>query len=438
MKAAWDALGYRGTIFLQAVAIIGIVFFTALSCTELTGGTRGMNSFVATALAACLTYPYVSFRPVTFAVFWLAIVAWLLLRDRRLGERSSTVWFIIPITILLANIHLVVVMVPIWVTCLSAAALWEMHGQPEDRPERVRRARRYGLLLLGAALACLATPMFPGAARSAWDYQFHDVMVHSGFITEMQPVYSGLRGIITLLVVTGLLLWALCRRKKVRLGEWLWVLAGAALMLRLGRFAPMFAIIAAPLLAATLPPLNDAVLRSRFMRIVLICVVTMGLLKLALDFPRPSESLDAFLTKDDTVAYPTAAVRFVRKNITPRHHRLINEFTWGGYLGWRLGDRYQILLDGRTQVFPADFWQALFSGANNHKRKSSPGQMGTWRSCLRPGANSKSPCTSWDGEPSTRIRMRSCSSHLIPLRPSPIDCAHATGPICRECGASLA
>jgi hypothetical protein len=40
--------------------------------------------------------------------------------------------------------------------------------------------------------------------------------------------------------------------------------------------------------------------------------------------------------------------------------RLINEFTWGGYLEWRFRDRYQALLDGRTQCFSPELWRVTY------------------------------------------------------------------------------
>ena len=49
--------------------------------------------------------------------------------------------------------------------------------------------------------------------------------------------------------------------------------------------------------------------------------------------------------------------------------RLINEFTWGGYLEWRLGDRFQTLLDGRTQVFSGDFWRATYLNGSQPRRR---------------------------------------------------------------------
>jgi hypothetical protein len=51
------------------------------------------------------------------------------------------------------------------------------------------------------------------------------------------------------------------------------------------------------------------------------------------------------------------------------HGQLLNEFTWGGYLGWRLGDTYKVLLDGRTQLFTNDFWRKTYIGGDDVRAK---------------------------------------------------------------------
>src|SRR5205823_3517174 len=105
---------------------------------------------------AFLTIPFISFRPITFAMLLLAIVGWLLMRERRREKPTRAVWWIIPITALLANVHLVAVLVPIWIACLLIG----------DR----RRRKHYAALLATTVLACLATPMLPGMIRTALFY----------------------------------------------------------------------------------------------------------------------------------------------------------------------------------------------------------------------------------------------------------------------------
>jgi len=89
--------------------------------------------------------PYLSFRPVTAAVLLLAVVMLLIARDRRMGERSAAVWWVIPLTVLMVNVHLFACAVPLYVGVLLLGALWERRGamEPPDWPEGDRRVRRH-------------------------------------------------------------------------------------------------------------------------------------------------------------------------------------------------------------------------------------------------------------------------------------------------------
>jgi hypothetical protein len=64
----------------------------------------------------------------------------------------------------------------------------------------------------------------------------------------------------------------------------------------------------------------------------------------------------------DTPGFPCEAAAFVEQNIPPSNGRILNDFTWGGYLDWRLAPTYQTFLDGRTQCFPPTFWQQTCMG----------------------------------------------------------------------------
>ena len=56
------------------------------------------------------------------ALVLLALISWLILRDRKLGERSKAVWFAVPLTALLINLHPFAIVVPMWVGALLAGA----------------------------------------------------------------------------------------------------------------------------------------------------------------------------------------------------------------------------------------------------------------------------------------------------------------------------
>jgi hypothetical protein len=388
MDCLWRAGGWRAAILAQAIFQAAFITFIALACRarpahvprksrfasdEFTTDPTvpgALESAVAAAAAAFLSLAYLSFRPVTAALVLLALCGWLIVRDRRSGERTAAVWFLIPLTVLLINLHLYAVLVPMWIGALWVGAILERRwADPEHRPEAERRASRYGWLLVATGAACLATPMLPGVISTAFHYQAGDPMVASGFIAEMRPFYHGVMGNIAAGVVAVMTLFALINFRRLRIGDWLWLALGAAFLLRLGRFAPTFAIIAAPIFARTLMKFSPRILARPAVCALMALVLAAGLVRLCMDFPRSSATFDTWLNRHGkgTPGYPCAAADYIAANVNPATGQLINEFTWGGYLEWRLGDRYQTLLDGRTQCFAPEFWVATYLGSEKDR-----------------------------------------------------------------------
>jgi hypothetical protein len=363
MKWLWDTGGYRLTLLARAAMVALTVLFVALASLQLahrgrrdSDPTRYMSVVLAMAVFAFFAFPHLSFRPATAAILLMAVCAWLFLRDRAVAERSKAVWLVIPITALMINLHLSAIVIPMWVGALFAGALIEYRSARDPRS-----IRRYAILLISSALACLATPLLPGVIAAAWHYQARDVMVASHLITEMAPIWSGIGGAITMGLVALLFLAAWKGRRQLRIGEWLWLIVGLVLMLRLGRFAPIFALIAAPVLGATIPRMSDKPLVRGPIQIVIALALLSFVVRVAARFPARDLSLCDWLNRDYLLfRYPCVAADWVEANISPRldsrSGRLINEFNWGGYLEWRLGPQFQTLLDGRTQLFTADFW----------------------------------------------------------------------------------
>ncbi len=377
MKWTWDTGGYRLSLLLRAAMVSATTLFIALACLRFAGKDRRFNCVVAMIYFAYLSLPYLSFRPATAAIALLALCAWLLIRDRKLDERSRAVWLLIPLTALTINIHLTAVVIPMWTGAMLAGALFEQHLHRKTwfrRPSRLsspKSARasersdllsnpitRYALLFIACSFACCLTPMLPGAIQTALHYQSSDIMVNraQAVIAEMKPIYrgSGAPIALTLLALVYILAY---RNRKTRPGELLCLLIGTILMLRLGRFAPIFGMFAAPLLAASMPALSDKPLTRRPVQIGIAALLILFSARIIKDFPPPSMSLSAWLNRPDIqFPYPTESADYVDANIPPHSGRLLNDFTWGGYLEWRLGNKYQTLLDGRTQLFTADFW----------------------------------------------------------------------------------
>ena len=364
MRAVWSRGGYRAAVAVQAVMQAAFVLLLAGACGEAVvvrphrsrglqpAGGYATRAAVATAAGVYLSLPYLSFRPVTLALTLMAAALWLTLRDRRRGCRTRSVWLVVPITAVMANVHLYALLMP------AAAAALVVGDAIDHRPKR-----RAALLAAAVAVASAATPMLPGVIHTALFYGTRDAMVSGPVIAEMRPWGRDAGSVVAL----SLLLVGVVRAKgRVPTGVLLWVAGATAAVLMLGRFAPVLALAACPPLAAGLPVRSDRVLGRRpvvgaLAGVLLACGVRIGLA-----FPTARVPLSAWLDRlgPDVPGYPCAAADFVADHVAPVTGRVVNEFTWGGYLGWRLGDRWQVLLDGRTQVFPEKLWRSTYLGSD--------------------------------------------------------------------------
>jgi hypothetical protein len=353
MKWVWDTGGYRGAILAQALMAAAFVTLVAAGAAARTGVSR-TAILMAIAFSAFLSLPYLSFRPATAALVLLS-ACYLLLRR----ERSRSIWVIVPLTALLANIHLYVFLVPLWVAAL-------LIGEAVER----KSLRRLTILLCCTIAASLLTPMLSGVLRSIWHYQFLDDMVAGPAIAEMQPFWHGSMGAVSALLVMGFFVCVVVGRRQLRPADWILLAGSTALLLLHGRYAPLFAIVAAPLLAQCLPRLSDRPLTNPVLWPAIAALLITGGVRIAVAFPLRAVALDDWLNRHgpDAPGYPTAAAAFVARSVRPNTGRLLNEFSWGGYLEWHLGSRFQVLADGRTQLYPPQFWRATELGTPNDLR----------------------------------------------------------------------
>ncbi len=371
MKWVWDVGGTHGMLAVHAVLQAMLFALIGFSCVEASRCVRGTPSYmpagVAVILAGLYSLPYLSFRPVLLALVLLAATIHLLFRDRRLG-RSRAVWMVIPIAMLCANVHLYVLILVATVWAMAFGAWmdrWSRTTAQHFVPSSSKNARRLTTLAILTSLAALGTPMLPGLVRQAWAYQKADVMVASSFIDEMRPLWGdlGMGTGLSLLAVVTMIAIAL-RFRIVGFGPILVCGIGLVCLMKLGRFAPIFAILGLPMFACLLTSLSDRVLGRAPVRALLMAMCALCLVRIVDSLPSNRtkdrfEVVDRFVERHgaEAFAYPGAAVRFVEANIAPRSGRIINEFNWGGFLSWRLGHRYQVFMDGRTQLYPEWFWR---------------------------------------------------------------------------------
>jgi hypothetical protein len=367
MRWLLEAGGYRAAVVTYAVCSVAIVALIAMAgrfAQRHRGGepaARGslLAVVVATGLGTVLTLPYLSFRPVTMAFVVMAGCVALVYRDRAIGERTRAVWLVLPLSALLVNLHLFAVLMPMWLAGLAVGALVE-HRRASIREETGRRLKRSIGLAAGAALACLATPLLPGAVAALFRYGTGDPMVTAGLVDEFKPFYSGPMGKVSLAIVVGTLGLMLARREKLRVGDWMTALFATALLLKMGRMAPVWAMLVAPLLACCLGGnLSDGVVGRPAIRVVLTIVLIVGAFRLINGLPPTGDTLATALARRPS-GYPVAAAEFVAGNIPRQSGRLVNDYSWGGFLAWRFAGERQVLLTGNTSIYGRVVWDATY------------------------------------------------------------------------------
>ena len=392
MKAIWDAGGYRAAVATQALMQGAFALLLAAACLQLrqsravsdigpprpqrdlhedyvdllerSGSDFYFSTALCTAAGLFLSLGYLSFRPVTLGLDLLLVCVVLILRDRRLGEQTKSLWLTVPITVLFTNVHLFAMLLPAIGIALLVGAISET---TTDRP---RRVRRYAVLSTQLVLAFMATPMLPGLVRTIFFYGTRDTMVRGPVIAEMQFFARGPAGAVGAAIVLASTIGVLARWRWIRLAERICFVFATLLLLKMGRFAPVYVMIGMPLLAATMPPLRDRVLAGRPAQWAMASLLLIGCVRVIASFPSRSMSFGSWLNRHGPEApgYPVAAADYLTANVPLRSGRLVNEFGWGGYLSWRLGDSYRMLLDGRTQVYPAKLWQATYLGTAGDRR----------------------------------------------------------------------
>lgn len=361
MKLVYDSTGLRGIVGVHALCSLTFFGFIALSCGEatrtLTGARRQIATLASVVFAMLLSLAFLSFRPVTMALALLSAMAWLVWRDRTRATRL--LWLLVPATAILTNLHLYVILwlAVLWAMTVGAWLDARLLHSESSRP------RRLLVLTIACSLAALCTPMLPGCIRNAIWFNGEDPMVRQALVAEIAPFYAGALGKVMLLTIVAIIAFAIRARRALGFEHLAVLFVSLAILLQMGRFATVFAVFAGPIAAIVLPRMSELVLARRPLKVAMAFATILIVGRCAVGFPRASTTMDAWLTRNgtaDSLRYPTAAATFVERDVPRVNGRIFNELTWGGYLIWRLGDRYQVFMDGRTLIYTPEFWNTTY------------------------------------------------------------------------------
>jgi hypothetical protein len=233
---AHRAAGLRGVVLIAGIVIA--LWPLLLLRQSLWRGANVWAALLLTLLGVGAGSVHFLARPHIFTLLFTTLSIWIIESDRRAPSRR--VWWLLPIAVLWANLHggFVVLLLLLALTAL---------GQLAER----RDALRYALLTAACGIVTLVNPYGIELHRHILEYLRSDWIRNSvqefrapTFRSEGQLQYE-----VLLLIGMMIAAWLLARRRFV---EALWLIAFAHLSLSSARHGPVFAAIAAPVIAEVL------------------------------------------------------------------------------------------------------------------------------------------------------------------------------------------
>jgi len=366
-------LGGGTALALAKLVITTLVLLLIVGIAWRRSGSLALSAACG-VIAATLCQPFLDIRPDLF--FFLATAVLLVIMDAyRRGSSAAVLLLLPPLMVLWANVHASFVYGLGVIGLLAGGEI--VLGWPSRRSDSSRLRRGLWLALAGAAslLVCLLNP--EGVHALAFPFALgapEGALWRTRIVEWTAPALFGgggfdppLLGYYVAAVVIATVGAAILAPGRVDVPDTLLVAVTASMALRARRFVPLFALVAAPLLATHLVVVRDRLLRSSPGRrdldrpaaaalVAALCVVALGWLgiRLAPDARRIARE-GLFDRMIDATFFPHAGAAFLRLNPLPA--RLFHPYAWGGYLMFNAPER-KVFIDGRgNDVYPADFYR---------------------------------------------------------------------------------
>jgi len=301
--------------------------------------------------------------------------AWRAL-GRVMTKRNWPVLTLPPLAALWANLH---------AGCLFGVGLVGMAAAGEFVTWLVRRARlgadapdsrtaaRMTLVLGAAALACAVFVMVSPAGWTVYTYNlWHVGLAKVVPLKEFRTATPGGQPFFYLLVVAGAAALVVDRR-RLRAGDAMAFAVFALLGIYAVRGIPNFALVAPAIVAPALTRLwAKARVHPRVAKAAAIITrlpssaLSLSLVVLPFAASFTSGKYRIALGVEPGLV-PKGAAEFVEREIAPER-AVFNDLAAGGYLAWKWYPKRRIFIDGRTNAYPPELFQALYTGAPTRDR----------------------------------------------------------------------
>lgn len=327
-------VGPGGLVVLCALLLVATLAIVLDACRAT--GARYRVALAATFAAVLASWPCWTGRPHLVSFLCMAVFCDVLVRER--AGAPVRRWLLVPTMIVWANSHVLFVF---------GGVLLGVHAL--TRPRTWWRDVRNPALLVAVGAATLVNPY-------GWHLLHYVVVLArepaafamvSEFQTPSLHESTGLALVAVLFATLGVLVHSPRRKDPAEL---IGVFGFGFLALLMVRNAPFFAVVAAPVLARHLDALLPAAAAApaplaggqRAAHAAMLAGVAAWVVVRTAGFFAPGAAMPE-------TNVPTAAVRWL--DAQPVEGRLLNGFDWGGYLIRHLYPRYEVAIDGRTNLY---------------------------------------------------------------------------------------
>ena len=354
--------GLKAVSLVAGLALCGAA--TLLFCRMLWSGGNLFLSLGAALLANGSTLVHFLARPHVFTFLLLAASLWLLARDRR--SPGAAVWLLVPITAVWVNLHggFVSLLVCLGLTAAGYGLEWLF----ADREQSLPFLKRYVALTGACTLATFLNP---------YGYRLHlhiAGFLQSSFVLDtveefQSPKFRGENMFqFELLLFAGLALIGMLLAKK-RFVEAILILFWAQACLTSVRHAPIFVIVAAPILVEELseawnrwswgkhPSSVIGILRdlgNEFSGATLRATIWAPVMIVGLSISMANGSTDMWPENFPKTTFPIKLIEQHTARLAPLTEPMPRIFTsdqWADYLTYRFYPRIRIFVDGRSDFF---------------------------------------------------------------------------------------
>ena len=359
------------TLAFSAIITLAFVFVFARS------NGKPYVAALALLLAALATAPTWGVRPqmislLLTSVFLWVLDRWLVIVSREAAKqspsnaeaRSKSIWILVPLMLLWVNLHSGYAL---GLAVIAVYLIGEFVSHLASRPAPPITHHSPFVTLSLVFVACLVVvPLNPNGA-TMYVYPF-ETLTSRAMQAYIQEWFSPDFHLIEFQPFAWLLLATLAAvglsGKRIALTQILLLVGSGYAGLRSARNIPIFAIIAAPILAEHLwrivetrgwaTALAGSAQTLRRMSIlnwtILLVVLAAGIARVEIVFANQGAT--------ERAKFPAAAVDFLQtQKVTGT---IFNSYDWGGYLIWRLYPRARVFIDGRADAYGDAFIENVY------------------------------------------------------------------------------